>query len=87
MKGLGGGHPRGIIPSEAGISAETCVRYALSQPIAGLVAGMISMTDLKQNIAITRDFLPMNDSKQQELLANIKQVPGHGRYERFKLGG
>ena len=84
MKSLGGGHPRGIVPNEAGISAEACIRCALSQPIAALVTGMISMAKLRQHLAIARDFLPMNDAAQQKLLAKVKEVAGDGRYERFK---
>ncbi|MCZ6680079.1 MAG: aldo/keto reductase [Candidatus Poribacteria bacterium] len=84
MKSLGGGRERGIIPSEAGIPAETCIRYALSQPISTLVVGMKSMADLKQNVAVARHFSPMSAAEQQELLAQVKVVAGDGRYERFK---
>ncbi len=84
MKSLGGGHPRGIIPSQAGVSAEACIRYALSQPISTLVVGIISMADLTQNLAIARDFSPMSEAEQQTLLAKVKEVAGDGRYEPFK---
>ena len=84
MKSLGGGRPAGIIPSEAGVSAERCIRYSLSQPISTLVVGMKSMADLEQNVAIARNFTQMSDAEQQELLAEVKEVAGDGRFERFK---
>jgi len=84
MKSLGGGRPAGVIPSEAGISAQQCIRYALSQPVSTLVAGMKSMADLEQNVAIARRFSPMNDAEQQELREAVREVAGDGRFERFK---
>jgi uncharacterized protein len=84
MKSLGGGRPAGIIPSEAGVPAETCIRYALSQPLSTLVVGMKSMEDLKQNVNIARNFSPMPDDEQATLLAEVKEVAEDGRYERFK---
>ena len=47
MKSLGGGRHAGIIPDEAGVPAEKCIRYALNQPISTLVVGMRSMADLQ----------------------------------------
>jgi predicted aldo/keto reductase-like oxidoreductase len=84
MKSLGGGRPAGIIHSEAGLSAERCIRYALSQPISTLVVGMKSMEDLEQDVTIARNFTQMSDAEQQELLTEVKEVAGDGRFERFK---
>jgi len=84
MKSLGGGRPAGVIPSEAGISAQRCIRYALSQPVSTLVTGMKSMADLEQNVAIARGFSPMSPAEQKELLEEVHDVAGDGRFERFK---
>src|SRR5437879_807764 len=51
MKTLGGGSPRGRIPTQGGVSAEDCIRYALSLPVSTLVVGIMSWEDLKQDIA------------------------------------
>ncbi len=82
MKSMGGGS--GIIPKQTGIAAETCIRYALSQPVSTLVVGMTSMDELKQNAAIARTFSPMPDDEQQALRAQVKAVAGDGRFELFK---
>jgi predicted aldo/keto reductase-like oxidoreductase len=84
MKSLGGGRNAGIIPDEAGVPAEKCIRYALSQSISTLVVGMKSIADLEKSVRIARDFSPMSQAEQQELLAEVKEVAGDGRYERFK---
>lgn len=84
MKSLGGGHPRGIIVSNTSITAPECMRYALSLPIASLVVGITSMEDLEQDLAVARDFKPMDEKEKQALLARAAPVAGDGRYERFK---
>jgi len=80
MKSLGGG----VITGQAGISAETCIRYALSQPVSSLVVGIQSMAELHQNVATARSFQPMADAEQQALLAGVKHVAGDGRFELYK---
>ena len=80
MKSLGGG----VIPAQAGISAETCIRYALSQPISSLVVGMLSMDDLLRNVETAKSFIPMSESEQKSLVDSVKEVAGDGRYELYK---
>jgi predicted aldo/keto reductase-like oxidoreductase len=84
MKSLGGGRAAAIIPTEAGIAVETCLRYALSQSISTLVVGMKSMSDLAQTLATAHTFTPMDHEEQNRLLAQVKAVAGDGRFERFK---
>lgn len=86
MKSLGGGGGpmSGIIPNGTGIPAEDCIRYALSQPVASLVCGIRTMEELQQDIRIARDFSPMTEAQQAELLGKIKDVAGDGRFELFK---
>ena len=80
MKTLGGG----VITGQAGISADTCIRYALSQPVSSIVVGITSMDELRQNAATARDFAPMPEADQAALLASVKDVAGDGRYELYK---
>ena len=84
MKSLGGGSPRGRIPTAAGVSAQECIRYALSLPIAALVVGIQSMEDLRQDIEIARGFTPMPDEEKTRLLARVAKEAGDGRHELFK---
>lgn len=84
MKSLGGGGGPGILTAGTGVPAEDCIRYSLSQPISSLVCGMRSMADLTQNINIARNFVPMSKEKQDDILNQIKDVAGDGRFELFK---
>ena len=80
MKTLGGG----VITGQAGISADTCIRYALSQPVSSIVVGITTMDELQQNAATARSFEPMSVAEQATLVASVKDVAGDGRYELYK---
>jgi uncharacterized protein len=84
MKSLGGGSPRGIIADRAGVPAEDCIRYALSQPIASLVVGIRSMEDLRQDAAIGRGFKPMSEAVQNALREKVRAQAQDGKFELFK---
>ncbi len=84
MKSLGGGSPRGKIPSETDISYEQCRRYALSLPVATLVVGVLSMEELQAEIEIARNFEPMSDGQKAAIVAQAAAEGGDGRHELFK---
>lgn len=82
MKSLGGG--AGILPKSGVVEAKECLRFALSQPISTLVAGMQRERDLDQALEVARDFEPLSDAEQIEILAKVKEVASDGRHELFK---
>lgn len=84
MKSLAGGFPRGRIPSVSGITAQECIRFALSQPITSLVVGISSMEDLQQNVAIARGFQPMSWPEKKRLLLEVREEATDGRHELYK---
>lgn len=84
MKGLGGGFGPARIPTATRITAAQCVRYALSLPISSLCRGYRSMDELKQDLAVARDFKPMPDAEKAQLLAMAEPEAGDGRHEAFK---
>jgi predicted aldo/keto reductase-like oxidoreductase len=84
MKGLGGGYPDGRFVSQAGLTVEDCFRFCLSLPIASQVVGINSMAHLKQDIAIARNFQPMNEHDRSALISKVKDMAGDGRHELFK---
>jgi aryl-alcohol dehydrogenase-like predicted oxidoreductase len=81
MKGFGGGNG---IARGAGLTAAEAYRYALSQPVASQVVGMVGLDQLKQNVALARDFKPMSDAEKTALLDRVRDVAGDGRFELFK---
>ncbi len=86
MKSLGGGNMEsgGRLVAQGVCKVEEAIRYALTVPISSLVVGIDSMKVLKQDIEIARNFKPMSEEEQQELLKRVKAVAGDGRHEMFK---
>ena len=82
MKSLGGGN--GIIPSSTDLTAEECLRYTLSTHVSTLVVGFTSIEQLKEAVAIARDFRPLSEGAKQKLLTRAKSEATDGRHERFK---
>ncbi|MCB9384926.1 MAG: aldo/keto reductase [Bryobacterales bacterium] len=84
MKTLGGGPRVAKIPSSTAISAEECVRYALSQPVSTIVRGWLTMEQLEADLKIASDFRPLSAEAQAELEARSRPEAGDGRHELFK---
>ncbi|MBA4067947.1 MAG: aldo/keto reductase [Isosphaera sp.] len=82
MKALGGG--QGKIVKEGVATAEECLRFALTQDVATVVSGMVSMDELTKNVATCRNFKPVEGEELARLLAKVKPEAGDGRHERFK---
>ena len=80
MKGLSGG----LLPEKLGVPAELCRQFVLSLPIASLICGIRSRKDLRQDIAIARNFKPLTQERIDELLAQTKQPGDTGKYELYK---
>ena len=84
IKGLGS--QNGRIVRELGVSAQTARRYALSMPISCLICGMQSKADLRQDIAIARDFKPMSKGEIKDLAERFRDKAADGAIERYKTG-
>ncbi|HJR51173.1 MAG TPA: aldo/keto reductase [Gemmatimonadales bacterium] len=81
MKGFGGGDG---IARGAGLTAAEAYGYALSQPVASQVIGLTSLDQLRQAVALARDFKPMPEAERTALLDRVRAVAGDGRFELFK---
>ena len=53
-------------------------------PISTLVCGITSRKDLRQDLAVARNFKPMSPSEIEQLLAKTRDDGHDGRHERFK---
>jgi predicted aldo/keto reductase-like oxidoreductase len=84
MKTLGGGPRVAKIPSGTQITAEQCVRYALSQPVSVIVRGWLTMEQIEADLKIATDFKPLSDREKAEIEAMSKPDAGDGRHELFK---
>jgi len=84
MKSLGGGFDDGMIPEAGVLTAEECVRFALSRPIASLCRGWVTREQMMADIEIARGFQPLSEAGESAILAKAKPVAGDGRLEVFK---
>jgi len=81
MKSMGGS---GELISNGVATPEEALRYAMSLPVATTVSGMDSLDVLAQNLAIARNFKPMEAAEMQSLRERVKLFASDGRYELFK---
>lgn len=81
MKSLGGS---GEMITSGMITPEEGLRYAMSLPVATTISGMESLAVLEQNLAIARNFKPMEPAEMDGLRDRVRAVAADGRYERFK---
>jgi predicted aldo/keto reductase-like oxidoreductase len=68
------------------VTAEQCLRFAWSQPVATIISGIDNQKHLKQNIEMARNFKPMTQEEIDDLLARTRPVADGGKYEPFKVG-
>lgn len=80
MKALGSGD----ILKTGEVSAEECLRFALSQQAATVVTGCDSMAVLEQALAVGQTFRPLGPEEERALLARTEPLAREGHYERFK---
>ncbi|CAN5307657.1 MAG: aldo/keto reductase [Pyrinomonadaceae bacterium] len=81
MKSLGGsGEP----VKKGAISVPDALRYAMSLPVATTVSGIPSLGILYQNLAVARDFTPMNAQELAALRAKVAPMAADGRFELYK---
>ncbi|NER00763.1 MAG: aldo/keto reductase [Cyanothece sp. SIO2G6] len=66
------------------LSVEEAHRFALSQPVASLVAGHDSIEQLEQNIAVAAASSMMSDSEREQLIQKVASVASQGMNEHYK---
>lgn len=84
MKCLGGGPREAEIPSTTEVTAEMCVRWALSLPVTSIVRGYLKMSQLQADIEIVRGFRPLAPAERERIMGLAGPVAGDGRHEHFK---
>ena len=81
MKSNAGGH---LQRSEAGITPEEALRYALGLPVSVEISGMDSLEILRKNMAVADDFTPFSEEERDALLARAASLAEAGEFEPFK---
>jgi aryl-alcohol dehydrogenase-like predicted oxidoreductase len=75
---------QGIILKSKTVTAEECLRYALSLPTSVVITGIDSMKILKQALEVARTFRPLSEAEMEALRARTKDAAADGEYELFK---
>ena len=52
--------------------------------MASQVVGMISLQQLRENVALARGFKPMSEPERTALVERVREMAGDGRFELFK---
>lgn len=80
MKSMGSGD---ILRSGV-VTAEECLKYALSLPTSTVVCGMDSVEVFEQDLKIARSFKPLSKGAVDDLVARTAAAGKQGEYEQFK---
>ena len=75
MKPMGG---TGDMVTKGALTAEECLRYAMSLPVATTIAGVDKLEVLHQNLAVAAGFKPMSPQEMQALRDRVRT--GRGRW-------
>jgi hypothetical protein len=81
MKPMGGA---GDMITKGALTAEECLRYAMSLPVSTTVAGVDRIEVLHQNLQVAQGFEPMAAPAMQALRDRVKGVAGDGHFELYK---
>jgi uncharacterized protein len=82
MKTLGG-FPESIM-STGKVTARECMHYAMSLPVSAVCSGMDTMAVLRENLETAKQFTPMAEEAQAELLARAAEPAADGSLEIYK---
>lgn len=80
MKSMG----YGIILKSRKVTAEECLRYALSLPTSVVITGIDSMKILNQALEVARAFRPLSEAEMNALRDKTRDAAANGEYELFK---
>ena len=67
------------------LTPQQALRYAMSVPgVTTTITGIDSPAVLHQNLAIAKDFLPMNQAEMQQVVTAVEPFAADGRFELYK---
>lgn len=81
MKPMGGA---GDMITQGALTAEECLRYAMSLPVSTTVAGVDKLEVLHQNLQVAQGFQPMPAQDMQALRDRVRPDAGDGHFELYK---
>jgi uncharacterized protein len=70
-------------PTPGTITMREAMYYTLSRPVSTVIIGCDSTAQLEQNVQLARDFTPLTDKQQSELVAKVESVAKPSLFFRF----
>lgn len=67
------------------VSAQECLRYAMSLPVSVTITGIDSMAILQQALDVVDSFKPLTPQERAALLARTEKSAKNGESERYKV--
>lgn len=65
------------------LTMKEAVYYVLSQPVSTIIIGCDSIQQLEHNVELARNFTPLNQQQQSEIVAKAEPVSKPGLFFRF----
>lgn len=81
MKPFGGGF---VFKSDAKVTAEEYLHYAMNLPVSVVITGCDSLKILEQGIAAAENFRPLSEETVTALLVRTATLASEGKYEKYK---
>jgi uncharacterized protein len=70
-------------PTPGTITMREAMYYTLSRPVSTIIIGCDNIAQLEQNVQLARDFTPLTDKQQSELVAKTEPVAKPSLFFRF----
>jgi predicted aldo/keto reductase-like oxidoreductase len=80
MKPMGAG----LILKSRTLSAQECLRYAMSLPTSVVITGCESLADVQQALMVARNFQPLTAEETRGILAKTEMAAKSGEWEGYK---
>jgi aryl-alcohol dehydrogenase-like predicted oxidoreductase len=72
-----------LAPTPGTLTMKEAVYYTLSRPVSTVIIGCDTVAQLEQNVQLARDFTPLNEKQQEELVAKSEPVAKPSLFFRF----
>jgi predicted aldo/keto reductase-like oxidoreductase len=74
----------GKLLQSGAVQPEECLRYALSLPVSVVITGCENEAQVQQALRAGRDFTPLSEDEQRDLLSRTEPHARTGRFESYK---
>jgi predicted aldo/keto reductase-like oxidoreductase len=70
-------------PTPGTLTIREAIYYTLSRPVSTIIVGCDTVAQLEENVQLARDFTPLSDKQQTELVAKAEPVSKPSLFFRF----